>query len=287
MRWSSLNSLLLVLLASVAFDGILALPLPDTDVLYPRAPTPPKRSKPPPGTPPQTRSKTAAQQQSAERPRSPPQTRSRTAAQQQPAVRAKTPSPQRVKTPPPQNPAGKGKQPAARGQSPPPAAGHKATTRASDFKTSNYRSKAIAQANVYSPGQNKVVHRESTPSQLGTLHADHIFEAQLANRVATQQGLATPQRQAVRQEINSDKNLVLAMDRLNINKGHQNTNVIRGAPSNPTPNTQRYMETVHPQGQKVAKRLDEVAGTGQAFQDAHKDAARKTGTETSKKKGGS
>lgn len=76
--------------------------------------------------------------------------------------------------------AGKGKQPAARGQSPPPAAGHKATTRASDFKTSNYRSKAIAQANVYSPGQNKVVHRESTPSQLGTLHAgmsltNHLF----------------------------------------------------------------------------------------------------------------
>ena len=54
MRWSSLNSLLLVLLASVAFDGILALPLPDTDVLYPRAPAPPRRPPPPSGTPPQS-----------------------------------------------------------------------------------------------------------------------------------------------------------------------------------------------------------------------------------------
>ena len=45
MRWSSLNSLLFVLLASVACDGILARPLPDTDGLYPRAPTDPPKGK--------------------------------------------------------------------------------------------------------------------------------------------------------------------------------------------------------------------------------------------------
>ena len=45
MRWSSLNSLLFVLLASVAFDGILARPLPDTDAIYPRAPTNPPKGK--------------------------------------------------------------------------------------------------------------------------------------------------------------------------------------------------------------------------------------------------
>jgi hypothetical protein len=280
MRWSSLNSLLLVLLASVAFDGILARPVPDTDALYPRAPTPP----PPPPKP--SRSKTLPP------PASPPQTRSKTKAAQQPPppARPQTPPPHpynlrppsRAQTLPPQNPVAKGKQPAH--PAPPPSkipqpAGHSGPIKAGDLKSYNYREKAVDHGAVYSPGQGKVVHRQPTTSELKTLHADHVYEAQTAKHVIEQQGLNTPQRQAVKKVLNDPAdNLVLTMDRLNINKGHETTKTIKGGTSNPTPNTKRYMDTVSKQGEDVGKKLDKVAGTGDAFQKAHEQNAKGSGT---------
>jgi len=280
MRWSSLNSLLLILLASVAIDGILARPLPDTDAIYPRAPTnPPKGKQAASNVPPQTpirqklRSAGAAKTPSKipVSAKKPPRAQSlHPATGGAPSHYNLRPRPNKVATTVVQ---GK-KKVLPPTKIPRPKAG--------DLKSYNYRDKAIKQGLVYSPGQDKVVHRQLTTPELEHYHADHIVEGQtVAHVLADHPPLNTPQKEAVKRVLNSPtQNLVLTLDKLNINKGVETGRALRGETSKITPGTQRYMTTVADREKNTLEALDKAAGTGSKMQAKQKEIAHNTRTKS-------
>lgn len=134
---------------------------------------------------------------------------------------------------------------------------------------------------MYSPGQDKIVHRTSTPNTLKTLHADHGVELQ--SSLAAYPDLNTPQRAEVKGILNGPKNVVLTRDKTNVNKGSETGHAIRGESSNITPGTQRYMNAVasQPNFNDVVAAVDRVGG-GSNLRQLQEKIAKKTGTKPPK-----
>lgn len=294
MRWSSLNSLFIFLLASAALDAIVALPLPDSDeALYRRTPPPPAPPHHPaphanapavpavPHTPiarrlrsagpvPQSPSKIPVSVKKPHNPAPAPATGGASSSTHSYNLRAPKPRPQNVQTTVVQ-----GKKKAA---PPTKIPRPKAQGTTGDLKSYNYRAKAIAQGLVYSPGQGKVVHRTPSPDTLKGLHADHVVEAQAVK--AAHPNLNPQQHDEVSKILNDPmKNLVLTKDTTNIHKGTQVGHVIRGEPTDATPGTKRYMDAVAGQTKAVTEEIDRVAGSSR-LTDLQKKIAKETGTKS-------